>query len=189
MVLAAVVASRWFHTRRGLVVGFLSAANATGQLIFLPVMARQRHGRIVNIGADSLRTGIPGHAAYNAAKGGVLGLTVGLARDWAHTYCTFGFHEYDREQLVEAAKLQLKAGHKRLKMVVGVDKGGWKEDAKRVRLVREHFLRPGAQPLVAALQPFEHLDAASQPAAAGPQVGRPLAGVLAELVQPFALLA
>ncbi len=50
----------------------------------LPHMVAQGHGRIVNIGADSLRTGIPNHAAYNAAKGGVLGLTVGLARDWAH---------------------------------------------------------------------------------------------------------
>lgn len=40
MVLSAVVASRWFHSRRGLVVGFLSAANATGQLVFLPFMAR-----------------------------------------------------------------------------------------------------------------------------------------------------
>jgi sugar phosphate permease len=40
MVLSAMVASRWFHKQRGLVVGFLSAANATGQLVFLPVMAR-----------------------------------------------------------------------------------------------------------------------------------------------------
>ena len=40
MVLSAVVASRWFHARRSLVVGFLSAANATGQLVFLPLMAR-----------------------------------------------------------------------------------------------------------------------------------------------------
>lgn len=40
MVLAAVVSSRWFHTRRGVVVGILSAANATGQLLFLPVMAQ-----------------------------------------------------------------------------------------------------------------------------------------------------
>ena len=54
----------------------------------LPVMSAQGHGRIINIGADSLRTGIPGHAAYNAAKGGVLGLTVALARDWAHTDIT-----------------------------------------------------------------------------------------------------
>lgn len=50
----------------------------------LPLMVAQDHGRIINIGADSLRTGIPNHAAYNAAKGGVVGLTVGLARDWAH---------------------------------------------------------------------------------------------------------
>jgi len=40
MVLAAMVASRWFVARRGLVVGILSAANATGQLVFLPLMAR-----------------------------------------------------------------------------------------------------------------------------------------------------
>ncbi|GAA5231552.1 SDR family oxidoreductase [Verticiella sediminum] len=49
----------------------------------LPAMVRQNHGRIVNIGADSLRTGIPGHAGYNAAKGGVVGLMVGLAREFA----------------------------------------------------------------------------------------------------------
>jgi sugar phosphate permease len=40
MVLAAIVATRWFDERRGLVIGALSAANATGQLIFLPVLAR-----------------------------------------------------------------------------------------------------------------------------------------------------
>jgi MFS family permease len=37
--LAAVVATRWFVRRRGLVTGVLSAAYATGQLIFLPVLA------------------------------------------------------------------------------------------------------------------------------------------------------
>jgi sugar phosphate permease len=35
-VLAATVASRWFVARRGLVLGALTAAGATGQLIFLP---------------------------------------------------------------------------------------------------------------------------------------------------------
>jgi sugar phosphate permease len=40
MVLAAIVATRWFEERRGLVMGALSAANATGQLVFLPLMAR-----------------------------------------------------------------------------------------------------------------------------------------------------
>ena len=38
-VLGATVASRWFVARRGLVVGLLTAANATGQLLFLPVAA------------------------------------------------------------------------------------------------------------------------------------------------------
>ncbi|MBV8778518.1 MAG: MFS transporter [Alphaproteobacteria bacterium] len=37
--LAAFIAARWFHTRRGLVVGVLTAANAAGQLVFLPSMA------------------------------------------------------------------------------------------------------------------------------------------------------
>jgi sugar phosphate permease len=39
MVLAAIVANRWFDQGRGLVLGVLSAANATGQLIFLPTLA------------------------------------------------------------------------------------------------------------------------------------------------------
>ncbi len=37
--LAATVANRWFVERRGLVVGLLMAANASGQLVFLPLMA------------------------------------------------------------------------------------------------------------------------------------------------------
>ncbi|MDQ6918268.1 MAG: MFS transporter [Candidatus Dormibacteraeota bacterium] len=40
-VLAAVVANRWFVARRGLVVGVLTAAGATGQLVFLPVLASE----------------------------------------------------------------------------------------------------------------------------------------------------
>ena len=40
MVLAAIVATRWFDERRGVVLGALSAANATGQLVFLPMLAR-----------------------------------------------------------------------------------------------------------------------------------------------------
>lgn len=37
-VLAATVANRWFVARRGLVLGVLTAAGATGQLIFLPAL-------------------------------------------------------------------------------------------------------------------------------------------------------
>ena len=46
LVLGATVASRWFVQRRGLVVGMLTASNATGQLIFLPLIAKltESHG-------------------------------------------------------------------------------------------------------------------------------------------------
>ena len=36
LVFAATIANRWFVKRRGLVIGVLTAASATGQLIFLP---------------------------------------------------------------------------------------------------------------------------------------------------------
>jgi MFS family permease len=39
MAFVATVSTRWFVARRGLVSGVLTAANATGQLIFLPVIA------------------------------------------------------------------------------------------------------------------------------------------------------
>ena len=39
MVFAATIANRWFVAKRGLVMGILTAAGATGQLVFLPVMA------------------------------------------------------------------------------------------------------------------------------------------------------
>jgi len=37
--MATAVANRWFVARRGLVVGLLTASNASGQLIFLPMLA------------------------------------------------------------------------------------------------------------------------------------------------------
>jgi sugar phosphate permease len=40
LVLGATVAARWFSARRGLVVGLLTASSATGQLVFLPLLAR-----------------------------------------------------------------------------------------------------------------------------------------------------
>jgi 2,3-dihydroxy-2,3-dihydro-p-cumate dehydrogenase len=49
----------------------------------LPHMIEQNFGRIVNVGADSVRNGLWQHAAYNAAKGGMHGLTTGLAREFA----------------------------------------------------------------------------------------------------------
>ena len=37
--LAAIISTRWFTTRRGLVSGLLTASNASGQLVFLPLLA------------------------------------------------------------------------------------------------------------------------------------------------------
>src|ERR1700749_1392972 len=39
LVLGATIAARWFNARRGLVVGILTASVATGQLVFLPLLA------------------------------------------------------------------------------------------------------------------------------------------------------
>jgi sugar phosphate permease len=42
--LAATVANRWFVKNRGLAVGILTASNASGQLVFLPVLAAIAEG-------------------------------------------------------------------------------------------------------------------------------------------------
>lgn len=40
MVLGTSVVNRWFHARRGVVLGALTASTATGQLLFLPLLAK-----------------------------------------------------------------------------------------------------------------------------------------------------
>ena len=46
LALGATVVNRWFTERRGLAMGILTASNATGQLIFLPLLAKlvEDHG-------------------------------------------------------------------------------------------------------------------------------------------------
>lgn len=39
LVMGATVATRWFEARRGIVIGLMTAANATGSLVFLPMLA------------------------------------------------------------------------------------------------------------------------------------------------------
>ncbi|MET0226559.1 MAG: MFS transporter, partial [Dokdonella sp.] len=39
MVLAVTLVNRWFDTNRGVVLGLLTASSATGQLLFLPLLA------------------------------------------------------------------------------------------------------------------------------------------------------
>lgn len=62
---------------------------------------------------------------------------LGGARTEVPAYVTYGFPQYDREQLVAAAQLQRERGFTALKLIVGVDVGGWREDAARVHAVRE----------------------------------------------------
>jgi 2,3-dihydroxy-2,3-dihydro-p-cumate dehydrogenase len=57
-------------------------------LALLPHMRDRGYGRIISIGAESVRNGLTDHAVYNAAKGGVHGLTSGLAREFAGTGIT-----------------------------------------------------------------------------------------------------
>lgn len=56
--------------------------------VALPHMKAKGYGRIINLGADSVRNGLWDHAAYNAAKGGMHGMTTGLAREFAQNGIT-----------------------------------------------------------------------------------------------------
>jgi sugar phosphate permease len=66
LVLGATVSARWFAARRGLVVGILTASSATGQLVFLPLLASltERLGWRVALG---LMCGTLGLAAFAVA--------------------------------------------------------------------------------------------------------------------------
>lgn len=55
----------------------------------VPILKAKGYGRVVNIGADSVRNGLWDHAAYNAAKGGVHAIVTGLAREFAKDGITF----------------------------------------------------------------------------------------------------
>ncbi|MGW4845401.1 mandelate racemase/muconate lactonizing enzyme family protein [Nocardia brasiliensis] len=70
------------------------------------------------------------------AAGRSVASLLGGARTDVPVYATFGFPQYDRETLTAAAQLQLDQGFTALKLVVAVDKGGWREDAARINAVR-----------------------------------------------------
>lgn len=55
----------------------------------LPLMRAAGYGRVVFIGADSVRNGLENHAVYNAAKGGVHAFARGLAREFGRDGMTF----------------------------------------------------------------------------------------------------
>src|SRR5712671_4025981 len=64
LVLGATVAARWFVARRGLVVGILTASVATGQLVFLPLLASltERMGWRIALGLMCAMLGIAAFA-------------------------------------------------------------------------------------------------------------------------------
>lgn len=59
VVLAATVATRWFVHRRGIVTGALTAAGATGQLVFLPLLG----WLVENVGWRAVSFTVAGGAA------------------------------------------------------------------------------------------------------------------------------
>jgi L-rhamnonate dehydratase len=71
------------------------------------------------------------------ASGRTVAQLLGGHADRAKVYVTYGFSAYDRDQLVEMARRLIAQGHTRLKVLVGVAKGGIVEDAARIRHVRE----------------------------------------------------
>lgn len=71
------------------------------------------------------------------ASGRTIAQLLGGARDEVPAYITFGFPEYDVDELVQAATDLVARGFRRLKMVVGVAEGGYQEDTRRTRAVRE----------------------------------------------------
>ncbi|MGK2882690.1 MAG: SDR family NAD(P)-dependent oxidoreductase [Mycobacterium sp.] len=74
-------------------------------LAVLPSMVEQRYGRIVSIGAESVRNGLTDHAVYNAAKGGVHAMATGLAREFADYNITVNVvaPSYTRTEELDAA--------------------------------------------------------------------------------------
>ncbi len=64
LVLGATIAARWFAARRGLVVGILTASVATGQLVFLPLLAAitERLGWRIALGLVCVMLGVAAFA-------------------------------------------------------------------------------------------------------------------------------
>jgi 2,3-dihydroxy-2,3-dihydro-p-cumate dehydrogenase len=109
----------------------------------LPLMVAQRYGRIVNVGADSVRNGLWAHAAYNAAKGGVHGLTSGLAREFAAHEITVNTVApcMVRTPQVEAAAA---AGNPMIEKFLGVIPKGRSGEPEEVASMVAYLARPEA---------------------------------------------
>lgn len=70
LVLGATIATRWFAARRGLVVGIMTASVATGQLVFLPLLASltERYGWRLALGFVCVMLGVSAVAVLLAMR-------------------------------------------------------------------------------------------------------------------------
>lgn len=70
LVLGATIATRWFAARRGLVVGIMTASVATGQLVFLPLLASltERYGWRLALGFVCVMLGVSAAAVLLAMR-------------------------------------------------------------------------------------------------------------------------
>jgi 2,3-dihydroxy-2,3-dihydro-p-cumate dehydrogenase len=86
-VITATDRHTWETISRTINNNLWTTINST--IAVLPLMLASSYGRVVNIGAESARNGLNGHAIYNAAKGGVHAFAIGLAREYAKSGVTF----------------------------------------------------------------------------------------------------
>lgn len=73
------------------------------------------------------------------ASGRTVAQLLGGHRSYADIYVTYGFGVFSPDQLVELGRDLIGKGHTRLKMLVGAARGGYVEDAARVRHVRKEL--------------------------------------------------
>ena len=75
-VLGLMSYSDWDMVLRVHLDGFFNVSR-----LLIPLMQRQRKGRIVTIASTSGQTGLPGQVNYSAAKAGLIGATKALAKE------------------------------------------------------------------------------------------------------------
>jgi L-alanine-DL-glutamate epimerase-like enolase superfamily enzyme len=101
-----------------------------------PVLSERGHQSGINLSALSAVDLALWDLAGKAA-GRTVAQLLGGHSDKAEVYVTYGFGNYDEDQLVQLGRDLVAKGHSRLKVLVGVAKDGWRGDVRRVRKVRE----------------------------------------------------
>jgi 3-oxoacyl-[acyl-carrier protein] reductase len=80
---AGVIVYKDFKDTNQQEIDYVADINLKGTLIctsaVLPIMIKQRYGRIINISSGAGKTGIPGMAVYSATKFAVIGFTESIA--------------------------------------------------------------------------------------------------------------